>query len=98
MADNVRATIEGEGDQLADLHLWRLGPGHLGAIVSVITREARGPSYYRNRLAPFPAVASDHRGPTEQVAASLLREPFLPVGQNRVADQARAGCGGGPSG
>jgi len=30
--------IESEGDQVTDLHLWRLGPGHLGAIVSVATR------------------------------------------------------------
>src|SRR6202023_4036997 len=29
MAQNVRATIEREGDQLADLHLWRLGAFHL---------------------------------------------------------------------
>jgi Co/Zn/Cd efflux system component len=27
MADNVRQTIERDGDRLADLHLWRLGPG-----------------------------------------------------------------------
>jgi hypothetical protein len=29
MTDNIRSAIESEGDQLADLHLWRLGPGHL---------------------------------------------------------------------
>jgi cation diffusion facilitator family transporter len=40
MAEKVRQTIEGEGDQIADLHLWRLGPGHLGAIVSVYTSGA----------------------------------------------------------
>jgi cation diffusion facilitator family transporter len=53
MAENLRRTIEGSGDQLADLHLWRLGPGHLGAIVSVSTHEARGPDYYRAKLARF---------------------------------------------
>src|ERR1700758_4670293 len=37
MADNLRQAIEGEGDEVADLHLWRLGPGHLGAILSVNT-------------------------------------------------------------
>jgi cation diffusion facilitator family transporter len=57
MADKVRATIEGEGDEVADLHLWRLGPGHLGAIVSVITRQARGPGFYRNRLAGIPELS-----------------------------------------
>ncbi len=57
MAENLRRTIEGNGDQLADLHLWRLGPGHLGAIVSVSTHEARGPDYYRARLARFRALS-----------------------------------------
>jgi len=53
MADNLRRMIEAEGDTPGDLHLWRLGPGHLGAIVSVITKELRGPEYYRAKLARF---------------------------------------------
>ena len=53
MADKLRQTIEADGDRLADLHLWRLGPGHLGAIVSVTTSEERGPDYYRARLTRF---------------------------------------------
>jgi len=57
MAEKVRQTIEGEGDEVADLHLWRLGPGHLGAIVSIITRQARGQGFYRNRLAAFPSLS-----------------------------------------
>ena len=28
VADSVRQAVEAEGDQVADLHLWRLGPGH----------------------------------------------------------------------
>ena len=57
MADNLRHTIEGEGDQLADLHLWRLGPGHLGAIVSVITPSQRGEDYYRAKIARFRSLS-----------------------------------------
>jgi len=57
MADNLRQTIEGDGDTLADLHLWRLGPGHLGAIVSVSTPERRGPDYYRAKLARFRSLS-----------------------------------------
>jgi cation diffusion facilitator family transporter len=49
--DRIRAMIEAEGDQVADLHVWRLGPGHLGAILSVVTQEPRGPEHYRARLA-----------------------------------------------
>ena len=53
MAEKVRHTIEAEGDQVTDLHLWRLGPGHLGAIVSVATAGERDAAHYRQRLAKF---------------------------------------------
>jgi cation diffusion facilitator family transporter len=57
MADNLRQMIEGDGDKIADLHLWRIGPGHLGAIVSVNTCQARGPDYYRAKLARFRSLS-----------------------------------------
>ena len=57
MMDKVRQAIEDEGDRLADLHLWRLGPGHLGAIVSVCTRKARAEDYYRTKLARFRSLS-----------------------------------------
>jgi len=47
----IREIVESGGDRVADLHLWRLGPGHLGAILAVATRRGRGPDYYRARLA-----------------------------------------------
>jgi cation diffusion facilitator family transporter len=53
MAEKVRLAIESEGDQVTDLHLWRLGPGHLGAIVSVATAGKREAVDYRERLAKF---------------------------------------------
>lgn len=57
MEQRLRQAIESEGDRLADLHLWRLGPGHLGAIVSVVTAQRRDPDYYRARLARFRALS-----------------------------------------
>jgi cation diffusion facilitator family transporter len=57
MANNLRLAIESEGDQLADLHLWRLGPGHLGAIISVVTKQAREAEFYRTRLARFSSLS-----------------------------------------
>jgi cation diffusion facilitator family transporter len=57
MADRMRALIEIDGDRLTDLHLWRLGPGHLGAIVSVSTHEQRGPDYYQALLGRFRALS-----------------------------------------
>jgi cation diffusion facilitator family transporter len=57
LADDLRRTIETDGDRLADLHLWRLGPGHLGAIVSVVTGQGRGEDFYRARLGHFPMLS-----------------------------------------
>lgn len=54
---DVQKAIEEAGDCVADLHVWRLGPGHLGAIVSVTTRLPRGPQFYRQRLARFRALS-----------------------------------------
>jgi cation diffusion facilitator family transporter len=53
MAEKVRATIERDGDRLEDLHLWRLGPGHLGAILSVVTTKPRDADHYRRLLHHF---------------------------------------------
>jgi cation diffusion facilitator family transporter len=57
MADRMRAMIEVDGDRLMDLHLWRLGPGHLGAILSVATHQQRGPEYYQSLLGRFNALS-----------------------------------------
>src|SRR5271167_4302883 len=57
MASRLCEEIEVDGDKLADLHLWRLGPGHLGAIVSVVTSRERDAGYYRNRLARFKSLS-----------------------------------------
>jgi cation diffusion facilitator family transporter len=57
MAQRLRDTLEADGDRVTDLHLWRLGPGHLGAIVSVVTEQLRGPDFYRTRLARFPLLS-----------------------------------------
>ena len=47
LAASVRQLVEDDGDHLTDLHVWRLGPGHLGAIVSVLTSQAPDPEFYR---------------------------------------------------
>jgi cation diffusion facilitator family transporter len=50
----IAAAVEAGGDRVADLHVWRVGPRHLAAIVSVVTDAPRPPSAYRERLAGFP--------------------------------------------
>ena len=52
LADQLRQLVADEGDDLTDLHLWRLGPGHMGAILAVMTTKAgRTPDHYHARLA-----------------------------------------------
>jgi cation diffusion facilitator family transporter len=53
MARRVQTAIEAGGDRVVDLHLWRLGPGHLGAILSIATKTPRGPDHYRRLLEQF---------------------------------------------
>jgi cation diffusion facilitator family transporter len=53
MADRMRVMLEADGDRLTDLHLWRLGPGHLGAILSIATEKPREPDYYQSLLGRF---------------------------------------------
>jgi cation diffusion facilitator family transporter len=57
MAQRMRDAIEADGDCLTDLHLWRLGPGHLGAIVSVSTAKPRSPDHYRRLLDRFRSLS-----------------------------------------
>ncbi|MCB1859663.1 MAG: CDF family Co(II)/Ni(II) efflux transporter DmeF [Gammaproteobacteria bacterium] len=49
--DHIREAIElSSQDQITDLHLWRLGPGHFGAIISVVTHEPKSPEHYKSLL------------------------------------------------
>jgi cation diffusion facilitator family transporter len=57
VAKRLRQDIEAGGDQLTDLHLWRLGPGHLGAILSISTGQGRDASFYRARLTAVPNLS-----------------------------------------
>ena len=52
LAEIIRQSLEIEGDRVADLHVWRLGPGHLGVIVSLVTDDPKPSAFYRQRLAP----------------------------------------------
>ena len=53
MANSLQQTIKADVDRIADLHLWRLGPGHLGAIACVETHQVRRPECNRAKLARF---------------------------------------------
>lgn len=50
----IQEAVENDADnRVADLHLWRVGPRHLAAIVSVVTHEPRAPRHYRELLCRF---------------------------------------------
>lgn len=46
----IRTVIESPGNTITDLHVWQLGPGHHGAIVSITSAAPQAPSYYRKKL------------------------------------------------
>lgn len=51
LAAEIRGAIEIDGDKIADLHLWQLGPGHAGVIVTVVSDRPKAPDVYKARLA-----------------------------------------------
>jgi cation diffusion facilitator family transporter len=57
LTEKLRKTVESDGDHLIDLHLWRLGPGHLGAVVSVVTGKPRDAAFYRAMLSRFKSLS-----------------------------------------
>ena len=57
LAMRIRRRMEMDGDRVADLHLWRLGPGHLGAILSIVTGQQRDAAFYRSALRGFSGLS-----------------------------------------
>jgi Co/Zn/Cd efflux system component len=57
LSAKIAARLEQGGDRISDLHLWRVGPGHMAAIVSmfpIIQRlQARIRSAFRRLAGPF---------------------------------------------
>ena len=51
LPEEIREIVTREGAEIVDLHVWQLGPGHHGAIVSLLADHPRAPSYYREKLA-----------------------------------------------
>ena len=50
LSRKIAARLEKGSDRVSDLHLWRLGPGHLAAVISLVTHEPRTPDQYKRRL------------------------------------------------
>ncbi|MCW9039929.1 MAG: hypothetical protein OQJ76_05475, partial [Rhodospirillales bacterium] len=49
---------EADADNLvSDLHVWKVGPNHLAAIVSLVTHQPRDPEVYKALLDHVPQLA-----------------------------------------
>jgi cation diffusion facilitator family transporter len=57
LAAAVRERLETEGDRVSDLHLWRVGPGHNAAVVSIVSDHPRPATEYKTRLASLPGLS-----------------------------------------
>jgi cation diffusion facilitator family transporter len=55
--EKLRRALEVDGDRVVDLHLWRLGPGHLGAVLAIATSKPRDALFYRSRLSSFECLS-----------------------------------------
>lgn len=53
----IRERLEVGHDRIADLHVWRLGPGHQGAIVSLVSDAPEPVEHYRARLGTLPRLS-----------------------------------------
>ena len=50
----IKQTIETDNDnRVTDLHVWRVGPRHLAAIVSVVTHFPQPPQHYKKLLSDY---------------------------------------------
>jgi cation diffusion facilitator family transporter len=51
LAQEIRQRLEDGSDRIADLHIWRVGPGHHAALVSLVADRPEPPQAYKARLA-----------------------------------------------
>lgn len=51
LGETIREILETGDDRIADLHVWRLAPGHHGAIVSLVSDAPQTVNENKRRLA-----------------------------------------------
>ena len=54
---SVRECLERGSDRVADLHLWRVGPGHNAVVATIVSHEPQAPNFYKERLANLPGLS-----------------------------------------
>ena len=53
----IRTLLETGGDQVSDVHVWQIGPGHCAAIVALSSASGAAPESYKARLAAVPGLS-----------------------------------------
>jgi hypothetical protein len=78
--DKLREILQADKESfVTDMHVWKLGPGKLGMIVSIMcAEEGRTRDYYAQKLSKFKALAH-------------LTVELLPYDANYVHDHAHGG-------
>jgi cation diffusion facilitator family transporter len=72
---SIRQRLEVDGDRVADLHLWQIGPGHRAAIVTIVTDRPKAPAAYKERLSGLAGLSH----------VTIEVEPCLPKRQRSAA-------------
>jgi len=57
LSRKITARLEQHGDRVSDLHLWRVGPGHLAAIITLVSDDPNVPGFYKKRLSGLPGLS-----------------------------------------
>jgi cation diffusion facilitator family transporter len=57
LSRRIVSRLEQGGDRVSDLHVWRVGPGHLAAVISVVSDRPRTPRAYKRKLAGLPGLS-----------------------------------------
>lgn len=50
LSDAIAERLSGDHDRVVDLHVWRLGPGHNAALVTLCSRSPQTPGVYKQKL------------------------------------------------
>jgi len=55
--EEIRSFIESDSDnRVSDIHVWRVGPQHLYAILSIVTHFQKPPDYYKELLSEYEEI------------------------------------------
>lgn len=57
VASQIREHLEVGFDRVADLHLWRVGPGHNAVVATVVSHQPQPPRAYKERLSTIPGLS-----------------------------------------